>query len=83
MAVPGGHLFAALAVGNDFTVAVLPNKSLLSWGRNDMGQLGQGTTAPSATPALVPVPLRASSVAAGENHMCAVDADTQDTICYG
>ncbi|KAI7844896.1 hypothetical protein COHA_001545 [Chlorella ohadii] len=43
VAVPGGHLFAALAIGNDFTVAVLPNKSLLSW----------------------------------------VDADTQDTICYG
>ncbi|PKN20156.1 MAG: hypothetical protein CVU65_17705 [Deltaproteobacteria bacterium HGW-Deltaproteobacteria-22] len=44
----------ALGAGNDHTCAILNNGSVHCWGRNDAGQLGDGTTNPSASS---PVPV--------------------------
>ena len=42
-----------LAAGNRHTCAVLSNNSVVCWGRNVEGQLGNGTTTNSPTPVTV------------------------------
>jgi alpha-tubulin suppressor-like RCC1 family protein len=38
----GSRVVATLAMGEEFTVVLTADNALLSWGRNDMGQLGDG-----------------------------------------
>ena len=82
----------SLACGSQHTCAVLSDDTIKCWGRNDMGQLGQGSkTAIGDGPgemgdALVAVDLgtglTAKSVSCGHHHTCAVLSD--DTIkCWG
>lgn len=47
--------FGTLAVGRDVT-CVIAGSGILCWGRNDYGQLGDGTTTPRETPVRVPFP---------------------------
>jgi len=60
---------------------------LMCWGRNDGGQLGDGTTESSATPVPVELPGAPLEVAAGDRHTCArvsygADLDVQ-VLCWG
>jgi hypothetical protein len=54
---------------------------VLCWGANGAGQLGDGTTAQSATPRPVGGLATVTSVAAGERHTCAVSAGA--LRCWG
>ncbi|MEV7025548.1 hypothetical protein [Kitasatospora sp. NPDC093558] len=75
---------ASVAAGGDHSVVVHRGGSVLAWGENDLGQLGDGTT----TEQLVPVPVcdtgatapcgsflsGITAVAAGDKHTVAVAA---------
>jgi alpha-tubulin suppressor-like RCC1 family protein len=76
---------AAIAVGggDNHTCAIVRGGSMQCWGNHDVGQLGQGARANRLTP--VPVAElggAAVSVAAGQNHTCALLADGS-ARCWG
>ena len=51
--VPGGLKFESISAGAGHTCGVTPDGSLYCWGRNDKGQLGDGTTVNRLTPVRV------------------------------
>lgn len=50
--VAGGLTFTTLALGNSHTCGMVADGHVYCWGRNDEGELGDGTTTTSATPVL-------------------------------
>ena len=61
------------------------NGKAYCWGRNDSGQLGDGTTTQSSVPVAVSVPVGVSSftqVAAGYYHTCGIGTNGV-TYCWG
>ncbi|KPJ10311.1 putative E3 ubiquitin-protein ligase MYCBP2 [Papilio machaon] len=74
IAVPGGHRIVAIACGLHHTVLLSDNGEVLTFGSNQMGQLGAGDVA--AHHRIVRVrSLRASAVAAGSNHTAVLTRD--------
>lgn len=61
------------SAGADFTVALKADGTLWTWGGNDEGQLGTGTTEGSATP--VQVLDQVTAVVAGDYHVVALRTD--------
>ncbi len=61
------------SAGADFTVALKTDGTLWTWGGNDEGQLGTGTTEGSATP--VQVLDQVTAVVAGDYHVAALRTD--------
>jgi hypothetical protein len=51
--VSGISSATAVASGGDFALALLSNGTVMAWGHNDVGQLGDGTRNSSPTPAAV------------------------------
>ncbi|XP_013162054.1 PREDICTED: E3 ubiquitin-protein ligase MYCBP2 isoform X3 [Papilio xuthus] len=74
IAVPGGHRIVAIACGLHHTVLLSDNGEVLTFGSNQMGQLGAGDVAPHHRIVLVRLP-RACSVAAGSNHTAILTRD--------
>jgi alpha-tubulin suppressor-like RCC1 family protein len=72
------HLVAGIttaiqvAAGDGYNCAVLANGTVACWGANDFGQLGNGTTMPSATPVLASGITTATQVTVNAAHTCAV-----------
>jgi alpha-tubulin suppressor-like RCC1 family protein len=65
-----------LAAGLEHSVAVRSDGSVWTWGRNTLGQLGSGNTVgPRSTPAPVPGLSSIRAIAAGADHVLALDAD--------
>ena len=65
----------SLAAGNQFTCVVTAIGGVQCWGRNDAGQLGDGTTISRGTPADVTgLTSAVMAVTAGESHACALTA---------
>ena len=74
-----------VALGDSHTCAVLDNGTLVCWGLNDSGQLGDGTRIDHLKPRnLVRVGLRRSvtQVALGGFHTCAI-LDDKSLKCWG
>jgi alpha-tubulin suppressor-like RCC1 family protein len=69
----------ALAAGDDFSCAIVAG-AIQCWGANDHEQLA----APGevAQPAFIPVPGRASALALGIHHACAITADFPPVRCW-
>jgi alpha-tubulin suppressor-like RCC1 family protein len=63
---------AALAAGGDETCVLHPTGTVRCWGRNTLGQLGDGTTVDSPVPVPVVGLTGASQLAVGGGHVCAV-----------
>lgn len=61
-----------LAAGSDHTCALLESGGVRCWGKNDAGQLGDGTTSDSAQPVNVVELGGAVQIAAGFRHTCAL-----------
>jgi len=72
----------AIAAGGSTTCAILtPNGTLQCWGRNDLGQVGNGTVSPMVLAPFTVIPSGATAVAVGAQHACAVvDGGLQ---CWG
>jgi len=72
-----------LGLGFHFGCAVLTNGSVVCWGSNRWGQLGDGSTiAFSTTPRLVSGIINAVQVEAGNHHACAL-LSTGEVRCWG
>lgn len=71
----GGLTFSAIAAGTDFAVAIRVDGTLFSWGYNNQGQLGVGSTTDKSSPTQVNTALTFSQVAAGGNFAVALTAD--------
>jgi alpha-tubulin suppressor-like RCC1 family protein len=74
--VPGLSGITQLALGGSGNgYAVGPGGIVWAWGDNSEGQLGNGTTTPSATPILVPGLNGITQVAAGDHYALARGSD--------
>lgn len=78
--LPGPAEF--VAAGREHTCAVLDGGRTYCWGDNSWGQLGDGTTAPSAEPVGSVVDGPVIALAAGTRHTCAV-TDGGGVTCWG
>jgi alpha-tubulin suppressor-like RCC1 family protein len=70
---------AAIGTGRAHSLAALTTGELYAWGANAHGQLGDGTTTPSAVPVAIPVPggLGVVQVAGGDEHSIALTTTNQ------
>ena len=82
------HRAVAVNVGGDQSCAIMVDGSAKCWGRNDRGQLGDGTTTGSSTPVGVgdsdgsSPDSTAVSIALGDSHTCALYEDGS-ARCWG
>lgn len=74
----------ALGAGADFTCALTRDGAVFCWGRNDVGQLGLGTSDALAHPVPTRVKLDAAAVSlgVGYDHACVTTADGA-AWCWG
>jgi alpha-tubulin suppressor-like RCC1 family protein len=62
----------AIAAGEDFSLALLKDGTVVAWGENELGQLGNGTTTNSRVPVAVKELSGATAIAAGRRHSLAL-----------
>jgi uncharacterized repeat protein (TIGR01451 family) len=74
VALPAGTTVTAIAAGYEHSLALTPGGSVLAWGRNTFGQLGDGTTTDRNTPVLTvfPAGVRATAITAADYHSLAL-----------
>jgi len=84
MCVPpscGENALRTIVAGGAHACALRADGSVGCWGRNDDGQLGDGTRTPRSLPAAVSG-LTATAIAAGQRHTCAVRSGGT-VACWG
>src|SRR5439155_4516707 len=85
--ISGTDNIQAIAAGGYHTCALFPNGTVKCWGRNDQGQLGDGTTQSSSTPVQVGgsgTPLGGASAITGAFvHTCAILQPDRPGQCGG
>jgi alpha-tubulin suppressor-like RCC1 family protein len=62
----------AIAAGNDYSLALLSNGTVMAWGGNEHGQLGDGTTEESDVPVPVKGLTGVTAIATGGEHSLAL-----------
>ncbi|MCL2823431.1 MAG: hypothetical protein FWD57_05510 [Polyangiaceae bacterium] len=74
----------SLAGGSSFTCGITQDGSYVyCWGRNDYGQLGDGTTAPNKSPRRVTnLPVGITAISVATHHACAITSAGQ-LWCWG
>ena len=75
LAVPGIGSAVAIACGQRSSLALLANGTVLAWGRNNAGQLGDGTSVNRNTPTPVAGLTNVIAIAAGTEHSLALRSD--------
>jgi alpha-tubulin suppressor-like RCC1 family protein len=75
VAVKGLTGVTQVSAGAEHSLAVLSNGTVMAWGDNSHGELGNGTTTSSAVPVAVTGLTGVKSVAAGEGYSLAVLTD--------
>ena len=74
--------FSSLSAGVTHTCGLTTSGAAHCWGRNVLGQLGDGTTLTRTTPTPVSGGLRFSAISAGNFHTCGV-SDDGAAYCWG
>jgi prepilin-type N-terminal cleavage/methylation domain-containing protein len=72
----------SINVGSDHSCALLIDGTVKCWGRNHLGQLGNGSTTDSAIPVSVSLLNSVTEIQASGNHSCALLEDTT-VRCWG
>jgi alpha-tubulin suppressor-like RCC1 family protein len=72
----------ALGVSHACAITPSPEGAVYCWGRNNWGQLGNGSTTDSSVPVKVSGLSRVVAVSAGENHSCAL-LECGTVKCWG
>ncbi|HXJ66598.1 MAG TPA: hypothetical protein VNN79_22800, partial [Actinomycetota bacterium] len=62
----------AISAGGDHTCALLADQTVMCWGANNVGQLGDGTTIDRALPVAVDGLTGVSQISSGRAHTCAL-----------
>jgi alpha-tubulin suppressor-like RCC1 family protein len=65
----------AIAAGYDFNVALKGDGSAWSWGHNDRGQLGDGSTTNRSLPVNISALHNGTVIACGLDHCAAITSD--------
>ena len=73
--VTGVSNIVAIATGYSFSLALKDDGTLWAWGRNNAGQLGDGTTTNRTTPIQVPSLSGITQISAGTTHSVALQSD--------
>ena len=74
--------FVSLTAGSDVTCGIAAAGALYCWGRNDLGQVGDGSTSDQLLPAAVGGGINWKSVAPGGSHTCGLN-DQGVAYCWG
>lgn len=75
-------LASDVATGENHACAVTKDSTVLCWGENEYGQLGDGTLINSTTPVAVTGLTNVTRVAVGSLHSCALKSD-KSVACWG
>jgi hypothetical protein len=78
----GGQVFDSLAIGQNHTCGLTSAGTVWCWGKNDHGQLGDGTTTDRAAPVQVQGGHTFVQIASGWNHTCGRTA-AGELWCWG
>ena len=81
---PENQHFTDLSLGEDHTCGILENGSVYCWGKNNYGQLGDGSTTNNLTPVFTKLPIgsKAVAISSGFNHNCVI-LDNSSVYCWG
>lgn len=84
VSLAGGEPATRLTVGENVTCAVSHRGLVNCWGRNNLSQLGDGTSTDRWTPTVISLPAgdTAVQVTAGSNHVCA-RSSVGSVTCWG
>jgi len=77
-----GREIVDVTTGGAHTCALRASGSVLCWGKNDEGNLGNGTTTSSMSPGSVVGLADATRITAGGEHTCALRSDAT-VVCWG
>ncbi len=84
---PGGLVITRISAGGDHTCGLATDQAIYCWGRNDFGQLGDGTTTDRGTPTKVVgsgvAPLLFVAVEATDLATCGIVNVTRAVYCWG
>lgn len=80
--VVGAESFTSLSAGGDNTCALTAAGAAYCWGRNDSGQVGDGSTDARPRPTPVGGASRYASVSVGSRHVCGLTL-RGDVECWG
>lgn len=80
--VVGGTAFRMVSSGQGHTCGLSTNGQVFCWGRNDRGQLGDGTQIDSRVPVLVSHPATFKALSVGDAHSCAITV-AGEIFCWG
>jgi alpha-tubulin suppressor-like RCC1 family protein len=84
--VPGVSHTRAIAAGGDHSCAIISGQTVVCWGADDFGQLGNGASGVAAQPTTPVVVASLASVvrlAAGTSHTCAIAGPNRQLSCWG